>query len=207
MARQNRHIRMSHLGNRFQTAIATAAVTLGRTNNRISAQTLRNRLAECGIKCMRPYHGQVLTRRHRHERMNWVRQRQRWTRHQWNSILFTDELRLCLQRIDQHFRVYWCWKERFSDSCIREVNRFGGGSVMVWGSISFNSRTQLIIINGNLTGQHYRDEILAPVVVPYFNVNRNVTIFQQDNARCHTAHVSVDYLQQQNTDLLPWPAR
>ena len=28
--------------------------------------------------------------------------------------------------------------------------------------------------NGNLTGQRYRDEILAPVVVPYFNVNRNV---------------------------------
>ena len=106
MARQNRHIRISHLGNRFQTAIATAAVTLGQTNNRISAQTLRNRLAECGIKCMRPYHGQVLTGRHQHERMNWVRQRQRWTRHQWNSILFTDELRFCLQRIDRHFRVY-----------------------------------------------------------------------------------------------------
>ena len=80
---------------------------------------------------------------------------------------------------------------------------------MSWygGSISFNSRTQLIIVNGDLTGQRYRDEILAPVVVPYFNVNRNVTIFQQYNARCHTACVSVDYLQQQNIDLLPWPAR
>ena len=77
---------------------------------------------------------------------------------------------------------------------------------MVWGGITFNSRTQLIIVNGNLTGQHYRDGILAPVVVPYFNVNRNITIFQQDNARCHTARVSVDYLQQQNIDLLSWPA-
>ena len=73
-ARHNRHIRTSHLRNRFQTAVATAAITLGRTNNRISAQTVRNRLEECGIKCMRPYHGQVLTRR---ERMNWIHQRQR----------------------------------------------------------------------------------------------------------------------------------
>ena len=73
--------------------------------------------------------------------------------------------------------------------------------------MSFNSRTQLTIVNGNLTGQRYRDKILAPVVVPHFNVNRNVTIFQQDNARCHTARVSVDYLQQQNIDWLPWPAR
>ena len=90
-ARQDRHIRTSHLRNRFQTALATAAVTLGRTNNRISAQTMRNRLTERDIKCMRPYHGQMLTRRHRRERMNWVCQRQRWTRHQWISILFTDE--------------------------------------------------------------------------------------------------------------------
>ena len=98
-------------------------------------------------------------------------------------------------------------KRTLSDACVREVDRFGGGSVMVWGGISFNSRTQLIIFNGNLTGQRYRDEILAPVEVPHFNVNRNVTIFQKDNARCHTARVSVDYLQQQNIDLLPWSAR
>ena len=69
-ARQDRHIRTSHLRNRFQTAVATAAVTLGRTNNRISAQTVRNRLAERGIKCMRHCHDQVLTRRHQRERVN-----------------------------------------------------------------------------------------------------------------------------------------
>ena len=121
-------------------------------------------------------------------------------------MLFTDESRYCLQMIDHRSRVYRRRKERFSDACVHDVDHFCGGSVMVWGGISFNNRTQLIIVNGNLKGQCYRDEILAPVVVPYFNVNRNVTIFQQDNARCHTACVSVDVLQQQNTDLLPWPA-
>ena len=56
-ARPDQHIRTSHLCNRLQTAVATTAVTLGWTNNRFSAQTVRNRLAERGIKCMRPYHG------------------------------------------------------------------------------------------------------------------------------------------------------
>ena len=153
--RQDRHIRTSHLRNRFQTAVATTVITLGRMNNRISAQTVRNRLAERGIKCMRPYHGQVLTRRHRRERMKWVRQRQRWTRHQRNFILFTDESRFCLQMIDRRSRVYRRRKERFSGACVHEVDRFSGGSGMVWCGISFNSRTQLIIVNGNLTGQRY----------------------------------------------------
>ena len=45
---------------------------------------------------------------------------------------------------------------------------------------------------------------MAPVVVPFFN--RNITLFQQDNARCHTAHVSMRYLDEQHVRILPWPA-
>ncbi|MEW8544207.1 MAG: transposase [Candidatus Thiodiazotropha sp.] len=139
--------------------------------------------------------------------MNWVRHHGYWTRNQWNTVLFTDESRYCLHRIDRRARIYRRRGERFADACVNEVDRFGGGSVMVWGGISFSARTQLIIVHGNLTGQRYRDEILAPVVAPFFNANRNVTILQQDNARCHTARISVDFIRQQHNDILPWPAR
>ena len=47
--RQDRYILTSHLRDRFLSAPATAAVTPGRTNDRISAQTVRRRLAEAGI--------------------------------------------------------------------------------------------------------------------------------------------------------------
>lgn len=205
--RQDRRIRTLHLRNRFQSATDTAAITPGRTNNRISAQTVRNRLAERNIRCRRPYVGQVLTRRHRRARLDWERHHGRWTRNQWNTVLFSDESRFLLDRFDRRSRVYRRPRERFSDACVSEVDRFGGGSVMVWGGITFHGRTQLLIVDGNLTGQRYRDEILAPVVTPFFNANRNVTVFQHDNARCHTARVSMDYLNQQHIDVLPWPAR
>ena len=52
----DRHIRMSHLRDRFLPATRTAAITPGRTHNRISAQTVRNRLSEYGLQCRRPYH-------------------------------------------------------------------------------------------------------------------------------------------------------
>ena len=42
--RQDRRIRLSHLRNRFLTAVETAANTPGRHNNRISPKTVRNRL-------------------------------------------------------------------------------------------------------------------------------------------------------------------
>jgi hypothetical protein len=44
----------------------------------------------------------------------------------------------------------------------------GGGSVMVWGGISFRHRTPLTIIDGTLTAQSYIGEVLLPAVAPFF---------------------------------------
>ena len=46
---QHRYVMNMHLRNRFQTATGTAANTSGLHNNRISAQTVRNRLRENGL--------------------------------------------------------------------------------------------------------------------------------------------------------------
>ncbi|GFT07955.1 DDE_3 domain-containing protein [Trichonephila clavipes] len=57
---------------------------------------------------------------------------------------------------------------------------------------------------GTLTGQRYVDDILRPHVGPFLNGLPGV-IFQQDNARPHTARVAQDFLRHFQT--LPWPAR
>ena len=77
---------------------------------------------------------------------------------------------------------------------------------MVWAGINNNRKTNLVIINGNLNAQPYRDEILAPVVIPYVNANPNA-IFQQDNARPHTARLTTQYLQANNVDVFEWPSK
>ena len=41
-----------------------------------------------------------------------------------------------------------------------ETDRFGGGSVMVWGSIDYGLKTPLIVVNGNLNAIQDRDRIL-----------------------------------------------
>ena len=55
--------------------------------------------------------------------------------------------------------------------CIQEVDRFGGGSVMVWGVISHIGRTALVHVNGTLTAQRYCDKILQHHVVPIMQNN------------------------------------
>ncbi|GFT70420.1 DDE_3 domain-containing protein [Trichonephila clavipes] len=74
---------------------------------------------------------------------------------------------------------------------------------MVWGDIAYDSRSTLIVMRGTLTGQRYVDDIRLHVG-PFLN-GLPGAIFQQDNARPHTARVAQDFLRHFQT--LPWPAR
>ena len=51
---QDRYIRTAHLRDRYRMATTTAQVTPGTHNPSISAQTVRNRLREAGLRACRP---------------------------------------------------------------------------------------------------------------------------------------------------------
>ena len=57
--------------------------------------------------------------------------------------------------------------EWFRDNCVDEVDRFGGGGLMVWAGIAYRHRTPMAFIDGSLTAQRYVDLNLPPVVVPF----------------------------------------
>ena len=77
---------------------------------------------------------------------------------------------------------------------------------MVWGAISTTGRSQLVIVRNNLNGQRYVNDILQPHLIPFLNTHNNPMTFQQDNARPHAAHVTQQYLNQNNVNVLPWPS-
>jgi len=192
---QDHYILNQHLRDHFRTATATAAVTLSTHNNRISAQTVRNRLAESGLHGRRPYVGSVLSRRHRNNREQWALRHKNWTRQRWRTIHFTDESRFVLSRADGRVRLYGRRNERYADCCVLQRDRFGGGgSVMVLGGTAYGYRTPLVVIDGNLNAQKYREDILGPHAVPLLQAHNVITTLQQDNATSHVACVNLEYI-------------
>lgn len=79
---------------------------------------------------------------------------------------------------------------------------------MVWGGISLTSRTKLVFIPPpGLSAQRYVDEILRPhVLLVRRRVGRAFSLMQ-DNATCHNARLTRTFLQENNIDVLPHPAR
>ena len=65
---------------------------------------------------------------------------------------------------------------------IVERDRYGCGSVMIWGGIlvCHSGKT----VNGRLNARRYCDEIIISVVIPVLQRGR-ADILQQINARCH----------------------
>ncbi|KAI3368419.1 hypothetical protein L3Q82_025380, partial [Scortum barcoo] len=92
---------------------------------------------------------------------------------------------------------------------ILQHDRFGSGSVMVWGGISLGGRTALhVLARGSLTAIRYRDEILRPLVRPYAGAVGPGFLLMQDNARPHVAW-SVSAVPARLKALMLWtgPAR
>ena len=169
------------------------------TRTRVSAQTIRQCLYRGRLWVRRPYVGVPLTRRNRQDRVNWARNHRRWTQPQ-NNILFTDESRSTVDFSNGRARVW-----RRSGECYHEQNRYVGGSVMVWGGIKRNTKTDLITVQGMLTAAGYCAQIVQPVIVP-FTRQRPGVIIQQNNARPHTARYTMEVLNNSNVQLLEWPS-
>ena len=136
-AAQDRYIRELNMRNQTVTARETASNVP--SLRRISAQTVRNRLRENGLRARRPYFGTVLRRRHRLAKVRWGNRVRGWDLRVW----FSDESRFMLQKRDGRARVYRRRKERFARNYVLEVDYFGGGSVMMWDAIPYPTPEKL----------------------------------------------------------------
>ncbi|GFU47126.1 transposable element Tc1 transposase [Trichonephila clavipes] len=141
---------------------------------------------------------------HRQCRLDFCRPRATWSVTDWRRVIFSDESRFSLSADDHRTRVWRRTGQRSDPAFIVERHTAISQGVTVWGAISWDTRSSLVVLQGTLTARRYVDDILTPIVLPMPS-SRPGAIYQQDNARPHTARLSQQCLQ--GYDVLPWPAR
>ncbi len=190
---QDLHIQHLHLQDRLRPATRTAAATISLHNQRISAETVRNRFREAHLHARRPHRGLDLTAVRRGNRLEWANAHIRWHLALWRGVLFTDESRFSLYRADGRQRVWRRVGEWFADVNVVDRVADGGGGVMVWAGVCYGQRTPVHFIDGILNAQRYCDEILRPIVVPF--IHDHHLMLQHDNARPHVARICTQFLE------------
>ncbi|UYV69938.1 EVI5L [Cordylochernes scorpioides] len=121
---------------------------------------------------------------------------------EWHRVVFSDESRFCLSSDSRRVRVWRRRGERSNPAAIVERPTVRQRGIMVWGAIAYDSRSPLLRIQGTMTAQRYVDDVLRPVTLPYLQGVPNA-LYQQDNARPHTARISQQALK--DVQMLPWP--
>ena len=205
--RDDRSLRFAALRERTITATRLRQQLRQAANVNVSVQTIRNRLHEFNLRSRRSAVRLPLTPAHRQARLVWCRGHRLWTRHDWSRVLFTDESRFTLTHNDARARVWRRPGERFVEACVRQHDRHGGGSIMVWGGIYLHGRTPLHLVQGNLNAVRYRDEIVQPLIMPTLQAMGPGAILQDDNATPHRARVVQDFMRQHHIHRMDWPAR
>ncbi|KAL1493686.1 hypothetical protein ABEB36_009381 [Hypothenemus hampei] len=173
----------------------------------LSSRTVINRLHEANLRSRRPLRVQPLRRGNRGARLIWAQEHVLWNNFQWASVLFTDESRFGIHPDSRRVRI---WRQPGNENRlqhVQEVHSFRGGTIMVWGGISFGGRTDLVLIENFLNAVSYRNQILQPIVLPYAAAVGENFILMHDNARCHVAATVSEFLNESGIDVLPWPAQ
>ncbi|UYV65361.1 hypothetical protein LAZ67_3004051 [Cordylochernes scorpioides] len=150
----------------------------------ISTRTISRRLVANGLHSCRPLRRLPLTPPNRRQRLEWCRARSTWMT-EWHRVVFSDESRFCLSSDSRRVRVWRRRGERSNPAAIVERPTVRQRGIM-----------------GTMTAQRYVDDVLRPVTLPYLQGVPNA-LYQQDNARPHTARISQQALQ--DVQMLPWP--
>ncbi len=149
---QDLHIQHLHRQDRLRQTTRAAAATIGLYIQRISSQTVRNRLREAHLHACCPHRGLDRTAFHRRNRLEWTNAYIRWRLALWRGVLFTDESRFSLYRADGRQCV---WVSGFADVNVVDRMTHDGGGVMVWAGICYGQRIQVHFIDGILNARIY----------------------------------------------------
>ncbi|GFY15648.1 transposable element Tc1 transposase [Trichonephila clavipes] len=169
----------------------------------MSAWSIRRRLLHRGSRARVLLYRIPLTANHRRLRLQWAHEHRAWQA-DWHQVVFSDESRFNLSHHDDRIRVRRYAGERYLPECVMERHRGLTPRVMVCSAISYNGRSNLLRIEGNLNSNRYVREVLQPEVAPFLQGIPGV-IFQQDNARRHIAKTVRDFCSAQHMQLL-WSA-
>lgn len=170
-----------------------------------STQTIRRRLHTAGR------HGRVARILPYISKVNLKKRLQFYERHVlksdefWKRILWTDESMIRMRH--SHGRMY-VWRkcgDELSYDCVKPSLKSMDRGIMVWGCFSAYGVGQILPISGRINSTVYL-KVLQEVIIPEGKrLIGDDFILQQDNAPIHKAKIVMNYLKNNNINVLDWP--
>lgn len=147
--------------------------------------------------------------RHIKARLEFAGKYKDWTIDDWKNVIFSDETKI--NRLGSDGR-HWVWKKsrgRLTSQVVTGTVKFGGGSVMVWGCITYHGVGYACRIDGTMNAELYTSILSDELAntIEYYDMDRNKLVFQHDNDSKHRSQNCRMWLQSNKIELLDWPSQ
>jgi transposase len=147
-----------------------------------------------------------LTPDHMAKRLAWAKLQLESAR-DWKGVIFSDEKKFNRDGPDG-FKMTWKDKRRSKKRHKKYKKRQqGGGSIMFWGGISWEGKTQLAILEGRQASEDYIYTV-SEYMLPFAHLKYGTDfVYQQDNAPIHSSKMTQEFFSRMDVEVLDWPAR
>ncbi|SPO26525.1 related to transposase [Ustilago trichophora] len=152
----------------------------------------------------------LLTKQHRKNCLLFAHIFKDWTIDDWKGVIWSDETKI--NRLGSDGQQY-CWLKAsgLTSNIIQPTLNFGGGSIMVWGCMTWAGIGNMTVIEGIMTSDVYI-KILEDNLVPTMEAlcvcsNIDNMIFQQDGDLKHTAGTTKAWLRRKGIEKMDWLAQ
>ncbi len=172
----------------------------------LSVNTIHRAICRCQLKLYhakrKPYVNMVQKR----HCVLWAKAHLKWTVSKWKSVLWSDESKFVILVGNHRHRVLWAKEEGDLSAC-HQGSVQKPASLMVWGCISAYGMGSLHVLEGTMNAERYI-KVLEQHMLPsrWRLFQGRPSVFQQDNAKPHTAAITTAWLRSRRVRVLNWPA-
>lgn len=212
---QPQHIRFleRHVNSNPFTSLSEAAGTLKESCEvQVSRSTVRRALKSSNHRARKVPKKPLLTKRHREARLKFARTHKDWTLNDWKRVVWSDETKINRFGSDgkQHCWVKDSGSSAFSKNLVRPTVKFGGGSIMIWGCMTYTGLGHMHEVDGKMNSDQYI-HILEQDLLPTMHEIRTFPfedlIFQQDNDPKHMSKKTLKWIGEHHLQLMEWPSQ
>ena len=194
--------------NRFISARKLAEQAEEYYGIKLSHQTIRNRIRDQGFQGRLVRNKPYLSKKHMKRRLQFAKKFKNVPLSFWKKILWSDESKFNLKSSDGAQKVWRKAGEAYKLSCVRGTVKYGGGNVMVWGSMAWKSVGKLQFIDAIMDQVQYRNILKQNLKSSALKLRLGSDFtFQQDNDPKHCATKTKEWFAENNVEVLEWPAQ